>query len=277
MKNDFDYTSMSTYMTCPRKYYYRHERGLVRYDEPLAVLFGKSIHKALDSWWVDKDVSKAVGIFKEDFKERPDEDDKRTHSMGEWIIKNYDSKYRNQPQELVVGEQEFTIRLPNGNNFIGRIDKIVRWDGALWVLDHKTTSQLGASYRKTIEPNLQFTGYIYAARALGYHAVGVIVDAILVAKGLTSAKNSSLTALARFDGYKSEEVIEEWLKTAVSIQGRIRIDSDCDAWTPNWDACTYYGECPYRRICVEDPNIRERVIVSDYKVNHWDPRSEVKK
>jgi hypothetical protein len=142
-KTQFDYTSMSTFQRCQRKYWYRIERGLVPKMGQMAPNFGKSIHLALDSWYQDKDVDKAISIFKEDFKEDLATDDKRTHKMGEWILKNYAEKYTDQPFELLSCEREFTIPLPNSNQLIGRIDKIIKWGGAVWVLDHKTTSQDG--------------------------------------------------------------------------------------------------------------------------------------
>ncbi len=272
-KSELDYTMMSTFNTCRRKFDYRFNRGLVGQTGATAPDFGKGVHCGLDSWYVTRDVDQAIGMFKKNYKEQPEVDDKRTWKMGEWILKNYDTTYQDQPWKLVQSEQSFEIPLPNGNKHIGRIDKIVDWDGMLWVVDHKTTSQLGASYFKMAEPNLQFLGYVWAARQMGYQVVGVIVDAILVAKGLLEASSrAKLTPLARYDKYVSQEELDEWLETVLRIHGDIKICADQGVWYPNFDACNYYGECSYRRVCKEPKDIRERIIQLDYRVEHWDPR-----
>lgn len=262
-------------MTCQRKYYYRIHQGIVGRTEATAPLFGNAIHTALDSWYTDKDVVKAIEIFKSNYKEDLELDDKRTHKMGEWILNNYHRTYENQPLKLIKTEQSFTLPLPNGNNLIGRIDKIVEWDGMYWLMDHKTTSMLGSSYVKMAEPNLQFRGYTWAAKQLGYPVVGVLLDAILVAKGLLdSSARSRLTPLLRHDIYHSKQHLDEWLDIVTNVQHNIKLSEETNQWTPNFDACTYYGECPYRRICIEEPALRDKVISMEYKINNWDPRRE---
>ena len=126
-RDSFDYTMMSTFMTCRRRYEYRINRGLVSKRPATALTFGGAIHEGLDSWYNDKDVDKAVKIFKEGFEQRIEEDDKRTHAMGEWILRNYHEQYKDQPWELVASERAFELPFRNGKKFIGRIDKIVRW------------------------------------------------------------------------------------------------------------------------------------------------------
>jgi hypothetical protein len=45
-------------------------------------------------------------------------------------------------------------------------------------------------------------------------------------------------------------------------------------YIPNFNSCTYYGECPYRSLCKEIPALRERIISADYKVEEWNPTAE---
>ena len=58
--------------------------------------------------------------------------------------------------------------------------------------------------------------------------------------------------------------------------GDIAVCEQKGIWYPNFDACTYYGECPYRRVCKEDNDIRERIIKSDYNIEHWSPLNQEK-
>src|SRR3990167_3629725 len=166
--NEYDYTMMSTYMTCQRKYWFRMVKGLVPKRVSTAPEFGRCIHKALDEWYKSQEIDKAVKVFIDAFVPNLD-DDMRTHVLGEWILRNYAEKYQDQGFEIEMTEMEFSVKLPNGNKLIGRMDKIIDWDGAFWVMDHKTTSGLTSNYMKMHTPNLQFDGYTYAARKLGYN------------------------------------------------------------------------------------------------------------
>lgn len=277
-KTEFDYTSMSLFQTCQRKYDYRINQGLVGKKPPIAADFGKCIHKALDAWYQNKEADYAVEIFKGTYVEDAS-DDKRTHKMGEWILRNYHSKYIDQPFKVLCTEREFTLPLPNGNKLIGRIDKIVDWDGAIWGMDHKTTSALGDTYMRFHTPNLQFSGYAWAIQNMGYrNCQGILVDAILVAKGLLeTASRGKLVPLRRDFAYRSAEDIKEYLETAEEIQTDINMCEENGMWTPNWDACTDYGECPYRKICKEPVEYRGKIIAADYTHEPWDPRGAEKK
>ena len=128
------------------------------------------------------------------------------------------------------------------------------------------------------EPNMQFVGYAYAARHLGYDIKGVIVDAILVAKGLLPSdgtagtrKNPNLTPFARYDVYYKQEHFDEWFDTVTKIKDNIESCDRIDSWYPNFEACTHFGECTYRRVCKEDQAIRQRILDMDYEVDFWDP------
>ena len=277
----FDYTMMSTFLTCRRKYKFRMVDNIVPKIPAMAPEFGRCIHKALDNWYKSKDPNRASDEFKAMYHEELSLDDKRTHQMGEWIIHNYHEKYIDQPFEVLEYEHEFSIKLPNECKLIGRMDKLIKWDNVIWVMDHKTTSSLGPQFFKSHTPNLQFDGYTYAARKLGYDCKGVLVDAILVAKGLLPGpgKNGNLTPLARDFAYRTDEQLVIYEQAIQKIQQDIQLCSlnseyDDAVYYPNYDACIYYGECPYRRICIEDKAIWPKIIAQDYETNIWDPHQK---
>lgn len=275
-RSEFDYTMMSSFLGCRRKYFFRHVEGLVSKSTAKAPAFGSAIHKALDSWYKDHNTEAAIEIFKREYKEDLATDGKRTHAVGEWILKNYNERYQDQSFKVIKTEHEFCLKLPTGNNLIGRIDKIIDWDGALWLMDHKTTSQLGPYYFKMHTPNMQFDGYIWAAKKMGYNVQGVLVDAILVAKGLLdSSSRGKLTPLARDFATRSQEDIDNYIDLVEDIQGEINLcEKEIEDFYPNYDACTYYGECAYRKICTNPKNVWEKIKQMDYSVEHWDPRNK---
>jgi hypothetical protein len=275
MPKAIDFTMLSTFLRCKRRYYYRMVRNLVGKKPPTAAEFGRCIHKALDEWYKSKDDKKAIDIFANAFKEDP-EDDKRTIEIGKKLLEIYFSQYANQNITVLASELSFDLPMPvfNDVNYIGRIDKIIEWDGAVYVMDHKTTSRLGFTFFYKIKPNMQFTGYVWAAQQLGQdRCSGVVLDALLVAKGLlTSSARAKLTPVARDIATYTHDDIAEWKEDVASLLDDIAGCYQKDKWCRNTEGCTDFVECPYRRICKEDRAIREAIIKQDYKEECWDPR-----
>lgn len=277
--NEFDYTMLSTFLRCRKRYYWRFVKDLNSKAPQTAPEFGRCIHKALDVWFNTHDDKAAIEMFRSSFVENP-ADEKRTLKVGEKLLSLYTEKYAHEGFKVLASEIEFT--LPVGLDFdescefvlIGRIDKIIEWDKAIYVMDHKTTSRLGYEFFYKIKPNMQFDGYIWAARQLGFPACsGVVLDALLVAKGLVvPAQLAKLQPLGRDISTRTDEELNNYLRNACLIVDDIRKCYETGIWYDNTEACCDFIECPYRRICKEEPAIQGRIAEMDFKVEHWDPR-----
>lgn len=275
---EVDYTSLSTFLVCRKKYYWRIVRGIVWKQPPLAAEFGRCIHLALDVWHKERDLDKTTKAFTDVFVESPD-DEKRTLAVGRKLLSLYAEKYEHEGFKVLACEQEFNVPLPLPPfSLRGRIDKIVEWDGAVLVLDHKTTSRLGGEFFYKIKPNMQFDGYIYGARQIGYPTCsGVVLDALLVAKGLTiPSQLSRLTPLARSVDFRSDADIARYYTNVLSILEDLKRCYENDEWYENTESCCDFVECPYRRVCKEDIDLHERIIEMDFKVEPWTPSREEK-
>jgi len=272
----YDYTMLSTFLTCRRKYQLRIIRGLVGLQPPTAAEFGRCIHLALDEWYDSHDAELSKKTFTDNFVENP-EDEKRTFAVGLKSLSLYFEKYAYEPFKVLKIEKIFDI--PMGDwSLIGRIDKIIEWDTAIMCLDHKTTSRLGHEFFYKIKPNMQFDGYILAARRLGYPTCdSVLLDALLTAKGLcVPAQLSKLTPLARDIASRTPEELVEYVQDVNDIVADIRECYSRDRWYRNTESCCDYVQCEYRKICKEAPDIREAIIEQEYKTDYWDPAKHVK-
>lgn len=273
MPKQFDYTMMSTYLACPKKYYLRIVRGIVGKAPPVAAEFGRVIHKALDSWYTDYDNEKALKVFTDNWKD-VEGDEKRTVAVGKKLLSLYFEKYENPPFKVLASELPFTVALTGAEvELIGRIDKIIEWNGEILIMDHKTTSRLGYEFFYKIKPNMQFDGYIYAARNMGYPKCdGIMLDALLVAKGLcVPAQLAKLTPLARDISNRTESDMKQYLSDVNEILAEIDQCYESGKWRRNTESCCDFVECPYRKICKEDADLHERIIDSEYKIEYWDP------
>ena len=276
MPKEIDYTMLSTFLTCRKKYELRMIRHLVLNVPPTAAEFGRCIHLALDEWHQSKDVKKATEVFNAAYTENP-EDDKRTKAVAAKMLQLYHNQYVSDSIKVLATEVAFSLPLPETEiNLIGRIDKIIEWDGAVYIMDHKTTSSLGASFFNKIKPNMQFDGYVWAAQQLGYPLCsGVVMDALLVAKGLlVPAYLAKLTPNQRDISERTPLDVTRYLRNVSSIIGDLKSCYAREEWYENTESCCDFVECPYRSICKEDPGIHEAIIKSEYKVEVWDPRRE---
>lgn len=274
--SDFDYTSLSTFLRCRKRYYWRFVRGLVGKQPQTAPEFGKAIHKALDTWYKTHDPVQTITTFNTNFIENP-ADEKRTIRVGEKLLHLYMEKYAHEGFKILATELPFCVPIKDkGFNLIGRIDKILDWDGACYVMDHKTTSRLGYEFFYKIKPNMQFDGYIWAARQLGYPTCsGIVLDALLVAKGLCiPAQLAKLQPLGRDHSTRTDKELEDYINKICFIVEDIRKCYETGVWYENTESCCDFISCPYRTICKEEKSLHERIAAVDYKVEMWDPRKE---
>lgn len=272
--SEFDYTAMSTFLRCRKRYYWRFVRGYVGKTPQTAPEFGRCIHKALDTWFKTHDRDAAIATFAKEFVENP-ADDKRTLAVGKKLLMLYTEKYAHEGFKVLASELPFSASVKAGNfTLIGRIDKIIEWDKAILVMDHKTTSRLGYEFFFKVKPNMQFDGYIWAARQLGFPGCsGILLDALLVAKGLTTpAQLAKLQPLGRDVSMRTDEELSDYLRNICLIVEDIRKCYETDIWYDNTESCCDFVECPYRRICKEDKAIQEKIANMDFKVELWDPR-----
>lgn len=252
-------------------------RDLVGRAPMTAAEFGRAIHSALDVWYETHNITEAVAKFINEFTEDPN-DSKRTHAIGTKLLQLYAEKYAHESFKVLDTEMYFNVALPNTHiRLIGRIDKIIDWDGAIYVLDHKTTSRLGYEFFYRIKPNMQLDGYTFAAMQLGHDCKGVVLDALLVAKGLiVPSQLSRLTPLARDISMRSDKDITKYLVNTQNILMDIGHCYADDIWYENTESCCNFIQCPYRAICKEDEDIQERVINMDYRIEKWDPGKDAK-
>ncbi len=59
----------------------------------------------------------------------------------ERFIRAYAQEWPAEDWDVVSVEEEYEYPLANGHTLIGRIDLIYKWNGHLWILDHKTCSR----------------------------------------------------------------------------------------------------------------------------------------
>lgn len=198
------------------------------------------------------------------------------------VIRAYDSYFQRyglttdpiKPHKLPNGKCmiEFTFAIPTdvphpetGNPILygGRSDMIGLMNGALYVTDEKTATQLGEQWANQWDLESQFTGYIKAAQDYGYFVAGAVIRGV----GLLKTKITHSEAII----YRSTWQIDRWWG---------QLQRDIARMVASWkegyydlalskNSCAAYGGCTFKMLC-ESPN-PESWLPIHFRHRSWNP------
>lgn len=308
-----DNSFLESLVTCPRKAQYEKLNKRVSSVDKPALNFGTAIHTALEyrykhyknqspDIYFDQEI--AV-ILAKHFEEHPQPtEDFRTLNWALEVVKQYNLRYPIEPFSLLESngepmvEMSFALPLftygPPGEEqtpiiYSGRIDLPVMRDGQLFILDHKTTSMLGASYWEQAKMSTQGRGYCWAFEQLtGQVVTGFGVNAIrskepplYVTNGTADKKTGkSLSpakwweeSLQREWFYLKEGEIAEWKRDAIE-RVKLFFHFYQNEYYPmfNPKPCTMYGRCSYFDVCTVKEDERGIMLASGlFTENTWTP------
>jgi len=120
--------------------------------------------------------------------------------------------------------------------------------GELWILEFKTTSQLGSWYFNAFNLSTQAIGYVVALKILGLDVKGVMVDANLVAK--TKSDNVVVPVTV------TDVQVEMWLRWARETIDKVVKSETTGDFPQNLSGCNSYNAfaqqgfpCDYTDLC----------------------------
>jgi hypothetical protein len=174
----------------------------------------------------------------------------------------YTEKWADDPFQTVryrdnaAIELRFELPIPTTEwRLSGRIDRFAAWQDDLYVVDTKTTKRiLNAKYWEQWNPSVQFSGYRWAARALGLEIKGVLVEAC-----------QTMATGCRWQRHRLEikDVhLDEFERDMVYYVRQAEQYHDTSHWPRNRSSCTLYGGCRLRDVCLASP-ARRRTYLED--------------
>jgi CRISPR/Cas system-associated exonuclease Cas4 (RecB family) len=181
----FSYSQLSTFIICPTKYAHHYVWGTPPETKPVALPFGKAIHKAAEAYYrtlkdtgeimpVDQVITTFETVFDNDIKSteveltlKEDETLETIRQQGIQLLKLFHKEIR--PQKIAGVEVPFSVSVPdilNGGGelpikLVGYYDLVERDEqGTYLIAELKTSAQRFSSLR--LEYDLQATTYSYA-------------------------------------------------------------------------------------------------------------------
>jgi hypothetical protein len=275
----YDYSMISTFQTCRRKYYWQYIRHLRPQIKGAALEFGGAIHDALDIFYSNPDrdagIVQAVAHFQKNYK-TPEGDTLRTVENGVKMLTWYSVKYKGERMKVQGKPEEGFVFFIGDVLFGGRLDLPVEWDGQLWIMEHKTTSRLTYDYFAQFELDKQPTGYIIALEEFtGRKCAGAIINAMepwVELKRPTAKSKKPEDHFLRKPIVRSDMLKERFRYNVQAIVRDIRWCEENDEFqeAEKKEVCFYYNRpCPYLSLCQFGAD--ERIIKRDYVIEKWEP------
>lgn len=275
---------------CPRlamyNYWYcRASRGTQNYPINFGVAyhdFRDTLEKLYGKWVVEEgallDVVKpilyttALSKATSDWVDPPLEHRKGYLDLGR-LRKSTDEAFDSWCREkqlgyykIIASETPFSLPLPSGRQFAGRLDQILEWNGQLWIRDFKTVGRK-EDWKEKFNPAHQFSGYVWAAEQLsGRRIAGVIVDVVYNIKTKGPEFHPTLAN-------RSSSDIASWLEWVEFEYDNWERYIEKDVWPMRTSACGDYGGCFFRGACNSGSNWNsiERWLTDKTIYSVWDP------
>ena len=186
------------FQRCPRFHHIRYDLGYRTTADCGPLAFGSLFHRALEAWWKapadetdERGVARLNHRLSAALEQLSLEVDADPFDVARaWtLIEAYDARWRDEPLTVERVEAVFELELVNPQTgassrtwrLAGKVDAIVRRNGALWLLEHKTSSEdisPGSPYWSKLRLDTQVSIYLRGAAALGYDVEGCIYDVI---------------------------------------------------------------------------------------------------
>lgn len=288
----WDSTSIGTFKTCARKYYYSIVLGYEPRSMPPPLAFGIAFHSILESWHrtlasgTDKHTALINAV-------------RLAGTLGETLPAGDTARSKETLLRTVVcyldtfwDDKAVTVIKPNGQPAVeyhfqlpfmdyqglevficGHLDRVVKWQGETFISDYKTTKYtLDGKFFDNFKPNTQMALYVTAchliAESLGDlpAAHGVIID------GIQLGVNFSRFA-RQIVPYSFEEIneyiidLQYWIKQAM--------DACKNNYFPqNTESCNKFSGCHFREICSKPPARRQVFLDGNFTKRIWNPTKE---
>jgi len=257
-----DSSTITTYMKCPRKFYWKYIRHLDFPKKKHGANFGNAIHKALFEFYSTKDNEKALQAFHDNWED-VETDTLRTHDTGRRILKMYFKKHEKEPFKILTLEKGFEIDIA-GHTFCGRMDSTINWNNMYLVKDHKTGKNAPHNLSEKYRPDFQMSGYVWAARKLyNLPFKGALINYLQVAKKKKDIFFRAITPREDFELEIFEGILK---KLVIEITSKDR--GDMEDWDMRWSNCNNFGSCIYKDLCVTDEPER---LTFMYDTFVWNP------
>lgn len=270
-----DFSQLQTFIECPKCYYNRYIRKLkkiIEDEREVDMNFGGKIHKALEVFYKDSSKEEALKVFNESFI--PLAGDKiRTPQHGTTLLTNYFNYYAGKTNELgdtymiTLAVETVDSFLIGDIEWLVKIDRIVKTNAGIFVLDHKCTQKSLYTFINKFTPSMQVSGYVaYVEQKYG-QCSGFIPNVLYFGFRKRAYKGEPAGFHCQFQRdivNRTKEQIEDFKNNVISWVEKLKQAELDMLWSKNESQCS---RCGYKELCIscDDENVQETLyqVVDD--------------
>lgn len=276
-----DSSKLTTYMDCPREYFFRYLLGWAVPTDSMHLVVGTAWHLAMEHLSKEAPTqgraSEAFQLFLTDLRKHfPPAFDESLGAKGpgniQKALSQYAERYAGDQTEWETLHIEIpaTATVGPDRSMSGRMDLVrrSRRDGQVRVFDHKTASQDSFGWRNQWTLSLQLGTYIHALYCVYEpgEVWGAVIDGAVLRQAKTERGTSKGNDFLRLEVRRTPDQQAAWLSDINMWWDRIEADfallGQADSSQPtllafprNPGHCVRYNSlCPYHAICTLQPN-----------------------
>lgn len=285
----WDSTSIGLFKTCPRKYYYSIVLGYEPRVMAPPLAFGIALHKVFETWHklLASDAERHTALIETVRlagllgEKLPPGDTARTKESLVRSVVWYLEQFWEDKAVTVIQQNgkpvvEYNFQLPFmdylGLEIIicGHLDRMVAWQGQVYISDYKTTKyQLDNRFFSQFKSSTQMPLYLTACHIIAERfadlpsAHGVIIDGIQLGVNFTRcARHVVEFSLEEINEYIVD--LQYWIKQAMDACAK-------DYFPQNTESCQKYSGCQYLEICSKSPARRDLFLNGNFVRRVWNP------
>lgn len=285
---------LRAWMECPRKYFFQVVLGMVTKEDAIYLTWGSAYHlfryvleyhygigDAAPQRFDAEKGKQAFGLAAEQAlafwkkEARPAAAGTKWEFMTtERLMKSFIIAYKHWQKEKEQGrirviaiEQACNIQLADGSYTSIRADQIIRWNGKVWGRDFKSTTKNSDFYKRSLEPNDQFTRYTFVEGGITGEVVqGQFVELLWNAKPTKNKTNGP--EVIELTTSRTPWQLQEWHDDAVMINKQLALVRSEDRYPMHTTACPF---CPFHRVCEKATETGMMAQLDmNYMVKPWD-------
>jgi len=224
------YSMWRLFRNCRKACEYRYIRELVPLERDHNLTFGSAIHDCLEIWHGERNLEKVIKYIDQAYPNRAqDEKQHAAWHLATAMMTSYSKCYSKEDFEVIALEKTFEGPIINpatgaaskSFKLAGKVDGLVMQDNQYFLLEHKTASQIDASYLEKLWTDFQIIIYTwYLEQTLGIRVSGIIYNILVKAK----LKQSKGETEAEFEKRRAELIAKS--KTGKSSAKRKMPESD---------------------------------------------------
>lgn len=186
------YSMWRLFRNCRKACELRYFEELTPIEKDGNLAFGSVIHNALELWHGSKDLNAVLELLDTSYPDRAREDRQQADwNLAVAMMKAYAKHYPVEEFDVIALEKKFEGPIVNpetgaaSRSFIlaGKVDGIVKQGDEYFLLEHKTASQIDASYLERLWTDFQIILYAgYLEQTMGIKISGIIYNVLVKAK-----------------------------------------------------------------------------------------------